>query len=89
MPNNVQENLQKLEDGDIHVREEARWALISAGSDVVPQLINMLKTDSQHCRWEAAKLLGEIRDPRALEPDRPWLRRRGDRIPMPQISLPR
>jgi len=59
--------LVKLEDDDIQVRNTARWQLASIGSEAVPDLINQLKTDRERCRWEAAKILGEICDESAAE----------------------
>ena len=59
--------LIKLEDDDIQVRNTARWQLASIGSEAVPDLINQLKTDKERCRWEAAKILGEICDESAAE----------------------
>jgi len=59
--------LVKLEDDDIQVRNTARWQLASIGSEAVPDLINQLKTDKERCRWEAAKILGEICDESAAE----------------------
>lgn len=64
----TQKHLEKLEDDNLQIREMARWSLVSAGSDVVPELIETLRNDRQRCRWEAARLLGKIRDKRALEP---------------------
>ena len=63
----IEQRLFDLEDDDFHVREMARWKLASIGSEAVPALLHQLKTDKQHCRWEAAKILGEIRDELAAE----------------------
>jgi hypothetical protein len=69
---NTEEDIKKylveLEDDDVQVRKIARRQLASAGKEAVPDLINQLKTDKERCRWEAAKILGEIRDESALEP---------------------
>jgi len=46
-------------------RVEARKALESMGSQVVPYLIEALKDPDYLRRWEAAKALGEIRNPKA------------------------
>lgn len=59
--NEIRQHLLDLEDDDIHTREIARWQLISIGPQAVPDLARQLKTDDEHCRWEAAKLLGNIR----------------------------
>jgi hypothetical protein len=61
----IKNHLADLENDDIQVRNTARWLLTSIGSKAVPDLIQQLKTDKEHCRWEAAKILGEIRDPSA------------------------
>ncbi|MFN2151282.1 MAG: HEAT repeat domain-containing protein [Anaerolineales bacterium] len=63
----IKNHLINLENDDIQVRNEARWQLASIGSEAVPDLIQQLKTDRERCRLEAAKILGEIRDPSALE----------------------
>jgi len=68
---NTQEDIKQLlvdlEDDDIHSRELARRKLASIGAETVPDLIHQLKTDRERCRWEAAKILGEIRDETAIE----------------------
>ena len=46
-------------------RVEARKALESMGSQAVPYLIEALKHPDYLQRWEAAKALGEIKDPKA------------------------
>lgn len=46
-------------------RVEARKALESMGSQAVPFLVEALKDPNYLRRWEAAKALGEIRDPKA------------------------
>jgi hypothetical protein len=61
----IKNHLADLENDDIHVRNAARWLLTSIGSKAVPDLLQQLKMDKEHCRWEAAKILGEIRDPSA------------------------
>lgn len=63
----IKKHLKDLEDDDIDVRNAARWQLASIGPEAVPDLINQLKTDKERCRWEAAKILGEIRDPSAAD----------------------
>jgi HEAT repeat protein len=56
----IKQHLLDLDDEDIHTREVARWMLTSIGPEAVPDLVEQLKTDNKRCRWEAAKLLGEI-----------------------------
>lgn len=46
-------------------RESARRKLISLGKPAVPLLIQCLSDPNRQVRWEAAKALGEIRDPAA------------------------
>jgi hypothetical protein len=46
-------------------RRETRQRLIDIGQAAVPALIAALSSPSENVRWEAAKALGEIRDPRA------------------------
>lgn len=59
--------LVDLEDDDVQVRKMARRQLASVGKEAVPQLIKQLKTDKERCRWEAANILGDIRDESATE----------------------
>jgi hypothetical protein len=61
----IKNRLVDLENDDIRVRNTARWLLTDMGPEAVPDLIQQLKKDKEHCRWEAAKILGEIRDPSA------------------------
>ena len=63
----IKNYLVDLENDNIDVRNAARWNLASIGSEAVPDLIHQLKTDKEQCRWEAAKILGEIRDETATE----------------------
>ncbi len=46
-------------------RLHARERLVEIGGPAVPALIMVLKSPSENGRWEAAKALGEICDPRA------------------------
>jgi len=63
----IKKFLGELENDDIKVRNIARRKLASIGPEAVPALILQLKTDKERCRWEAAKILGEIRDISATE----------------------
>lgn len=63
----IKQYLIELEDDDLQVRNTARRQLAGIGPEAVPDLINQLKTDKQRCRWEAAKILGDIRDESATE----------------------
>ena len=46
-------------------RNEAREYMVRIGKPAVPALIDALRSQSEHTRWESAKALSEIRDPRA------------------------
>jgi HEAT repeat protein len=45
--------------------QRARRALVALGVPVIPHLVKALRSKKQWVRWEAAKALGEIRDPAA------------------------
>lgn len=62
----IHDYLKELDNQDIKIRNQARQHLLSVGEKAVPDLIEQLKTDRQRCRWEAAKLLGEIHDKKAI-----------------------
>ena len=66
-PEEIAKHIQELGSDDIHAREQARFMLIEAGGDATPFLIDILKTGVERKRWEAARLLGEIRDPAAAD----------------------
>jgi HEAT repeat protein len=57
-----------LDDVDPNVREEVINALVKIGKPVVEPLIIALNEKHPHVRWGAAKVLGAIKDPRAVEP---------------------
>ena len=63
----IKNYLDELEADDIEARNIARRQLASIGPEAVPELIKQLKTDRQRCRWEAAKILGEIQDKAAAD----------------------
>lgn len=46
-------------------RHKAREELRRIGRPAVPALLKALQSPSEHARWEAAKALGKIADPRA------------------------
>ena len=54
-----------LADKDGVERLRAREQLVDIGEPAVPALIEALGSPSKYVRWEAAKALGMIRDPRA------------------------
>ena len=47
------------------VRQSARRSLVDLRQPAVPYLVSALKDPNTHRRWEAAKALGQIGDPRA------------------------
>jgi HEAT repeat protein len=47
------------------MRQSAREQLEDVGTPAVPSLVRALESPSERARWEAAKALGEITDPRA------------------------
>jgi HEAT repeat protein len=57
-----------LDDIDPNVRKEVIDALVKIGKPVVESLIIALNEKHPYVRWGAAKVLGEIKDPRAVEP---------------------
>lgn len=57
--------ITSLSDRDIKVRERARRTLIHVGQPAVDALIAALSHPNGNVRWEAAKALGELRDPLA------------------------
>ncbi|MGD8406116.1 MAG: HEAT repeat domain-containing protein [Anaerolineales bacterium] len=63
----IKSYLVDLEDNDSQIRNIARHKLASIGPEAVPDLITQLKTDRERCRWEAAKILGDIPDEAAAE----------------------
>ena len=83
----LKELIAALGSNDDFIRVEARKALVAMGSKAVPFLIEALKDLSALRRWEAAKALEEIGDPKgapalvaALEDeefDVRWLAARG------------
>ncbi len=63
---NLGELIAMLSEKDgLHVRQAARERLVQMNGKAVPELIALLNSPNSHARWEAAKALGEIGDPRA------------------------
>jgi HEAT repeat protein len=60
--------IQQLDNSDGGIRQSARHQLAETGSAAVPALTAALESSSEMMRWEAAKTLGEIRDPASIEP---------------------
>jgi len=67
-PRVVEPLLEALEDPHWKVRRNAENALVSMGSDAVPKLIEQLAVTEGPKRLDVIMLLGEIGDPRAVEP---------------------
>jgi HEAT repeat protein len=61
----IKKLIATLSSHDDFSRVEARKALESMGRKAVPFLVEALKDHEYLRRWEAAKALGEIRDPKA------------------------
>lgn len=66
-PYDYQNLLADLEDYNGLTRQRARWALEEIGTACVPDLIRKLSCPNAHARWEAAKALTSIPDPRAAQ----------------------
>jgi HEAT repeat protein len=62
-PDTINELIASLGDDDGLVRQRARRSLVVLGALAVPSLTRALNDPSDHKRWEAAKALGQIRDP--------------------------
>lgn len=71
--------LKAMADPHWSVRESAENGLLNLGRDAVEPLIESLKSRSWTTRFRAARLLGELGDPRALGPLQGALARRGER----------
>ena len=61
----IQSLIMGLSSSDDTVRVHSRESLVRTGNRAVPQLIEALKHPQHWVRWEAAKALGEIGDPKA------------------------
>jgi HEAT repeat protein len=61
----VEELLTRLHSHDWKRRERARWQLVTLREMAVFPLIDALEDPDWHVRWEAAKALHDIADPRA------------------------
>ena len=63
--NMIESLIEELDSRDAARRLQARDWLIEMGPAATPALIKALSAPSERLRWEAAKALGEIRDPSA------------------------
>ena len=59
--------INDLSDKDGIKRNKARIALVEIGAPSVEPLVNALNDKSQTVRWESAKALGQIMDPRSID----------------------
>jgi HEAT repeat protein len=59
--------MEDLSGKDGIKRNKARIALVEIGAPSVEPLVNALKDKSQTVRWESAKALGQIMDPRSID----------------------
>jgi HEAT repeat protein len=57
--------MEALHSKDGEERRKARLSLVNLGSEAVDPLMEMLQDPDHEVRWEAAKALGEIADPRS------------------------
>jgi HEAT repeat protein len=61
----VETLIAELRDNNGLKREDARRALQKLGKSATPYLIKALFDEDKHARWEAAKALKVVRDPKA------------------------
>jgi HEAT repeat protein len=71
--------LKAMADAHWSVRESAEMALLNFGRNAVEPLAEALKSPSWTTRFRAARLLGEIGDPRAVVPLKKALTRKRER----------
>lgn len=57
--------LEDILDPDLHKRSEAARMIVEAGAEATPALVEFLREGPHVARWQAARLLGEIADPKA------------------------
>lgn len=59
----IQENIHTLNSRDVLDRQRAREDLIKAGPPALDALLQALHNSDDQVRWEAARILREIKDP--------------------------
>jgi hypothetical protein len=62
---NIKDLIATLQNPDGFTRQEARTRLVEIGSPAVPALVEALQQFTGWGRWEAAKALSDIQDPRS------------------------
>ncbi len=67
-PQSITELVKVFKKGNGRERQAAREQLCEMGESAVPALIEALRDPEDQVRWEAAKSLTQIPDPRAAEP---------------------
>lgn len=67
MDNQVLEWINDLDKADINVRQRARKRLIAHDGDISDTLISLMLEQQGRRSWEAAIILSERHDPRAIE----------------------
>lgn len=78
--------MKAMSDPHWSVRESVENSLLNFGRAAVPHLVEALQSRFWTSRFRAARLLGEIGDPAALEPLRKTLARRGERIDVRDVA---
>lgn len=58
--------VDRLSDKNGQIRERARYTLVLIGSPAVPSLLELTSSRDKRTRWEAAKTLAAIADPRSM-----------------------
>jgi HEAT repeat protein len=64
-PATINRLIAEIRSHDWRTREAARWELVTMKEAAVAPLIRVLEDPDWHARWEAAKALGDIADPKA------------------------
>jgi HEAT repeat protein len=63
----INKSIEDLKNPNRAIREHARYTLIEARHEALPALLELLKSDKVHARWEAANILKRIGDPDAAD----------------------
>jgi HEAT repeat protein len=84
-PKSIQPLLKATADSHWSVRESAENGLINFGNKAVPELIGALSSKSWWTRFRVARLLGEIGDPRAIEPLETIMKKKGERKKVKEV----